>query len=52
MVRQMPIGAKDAVGETVTIADGGYRGTGLVIPHRRRTGAELPGWRQAHNKSH
>jgi len=26
-------GAKGAVGKTVTIADGGYRGTGLVIPH-------------------
>lgn len=27
-------GTKDAVGTTMTIADGGYRGTGLVIPHR------------------
>ncbi|GAA3114784.1 hypothetical protein GCM10017687_29910 [Streptomyces echinatus] len=27
-------GAKDAVGGTTVIADGGYRGTGLLIPHR------------------
>jgi hypothetical protein len=26
-------GAKDAVGTATVIADGGYRGTGLVIPH-------------------
>ncbi|OEJ23179.1 transposase [Streptomyces agglomeratus] len=45
-------GAKASVGQTVTIADGGYPGTGLVMPHRRRTGEELPGWKQAHNKSH
>ncbi|MEV6296750.1 transposase [Streptomyces sp. NPDC051896] len=45
-------GAKDAVGNTATIADGGYRGTGLVIPHRRRSRDEaLPDWKQAHNKS-
>ncbi len=31
-------GAKAAVGNTLTIADGGYPGTGLVIPHRRRRG--------------
>ena len=35
-------GAKAAVGKTMTIADGGYQGTGLVIPHRRRTCEELP----------
>ncbi|MGW1530362.1 transposase, partial [Streptomyces sp. NPDC002159] len=45
-------GAKAAVGTTMTIADGGYPGTGLVMPHRRRKGEELPGWKQAHNKSH
>lgn len=28
-------GAKAAVGKTLTIADGGCPGTGLVIPHRR-----------------
>src|SRR3954470_18088427 len=36
-------GAKGAVGKTTVIADGGSRGTGLVIPHRREPGqAELP----------
>ncbi len=45
-------GAKAAVGRTMTIADGGYPGTGLVMPHRRRKGEELPDWKQAHNKSH
>lgn len=45
-------GAKAAVGTTMTIADGGYPGTGLVMPHRRRKGEELPHWKQAHNKSH
>lgn len=45
-------GAKQAVGNTTTIADGGYLGTGLIMPHRRRKGEELPDWKQAHNKSH
>ncbi|RFC78150.1 transposase [Streptomyces sp. AcE210] len=45
-------GAKAAVGKTMTIADGGYPGTGLVMPHRRRKGEELSQWKQAHNKSH
>ncbi|MER5561177.1 transposase [Streptomyces sp. NPDC002506] len=45
-------GAKAAVGNTMTIADGGYPGTGLVMPHRRRKGEELSDWKQAHNKSH
>jgi hypothetical protein len=46
-------GAKDAVGKTTVIADGGYRGTGLVIPHRRERGqAELPAWKEEHNASH
>ena len=45
-------GVKAAVGTTTTIADGGYRGTGLVIPHRRHAkNEELPAWKQAHNKS-
>lgn len=34
-------GVKAAVGKTMTIADGGYQGTGLVIPHRRPKGEEL-----------
>ncbi|MCX0246964.1 transposase [Streptomyces drozdowiczii] len=46
-------GAKAAVGNTLTIADGGYPGAGLVIPHRRRRGQiELPAWKEEHNKSH
>ena len=46
-------GAKDAVGKTTVITDGGYRGTGLVIPHRRERGqAELPAWKEEHNASH
>ena len=45
-------GAKDAVGKTMTIADGGYPGTGLVMPHRRRKGEELADWQKTHNTSH
>ncbi|MEE4599206.1 transposase [Streptomyces sp. DSM 41524] len=46
-------GAKDAIGNSTIIADGGYSGTGLVIPHRRAKGqAELPAWKQEHNRSH
>ncbi|MGW2090091.1 transposase [Streptomyces sp. NPDC001880] len=46
-------GAKGAVGRTTVIADGGYRGTGLVIPHRRERGqTELPAWKEQHNRSH
>ncbi|MGW2858194.1 transposase [Streptomyces sp. NPDC001205] len=45
-------GAQAAVGKTTTIADGGYPGTGLIMPHRRRAGEELSDWQQAHNKSH
>ncbi|WP_447035552.1 transposase [Streptomyces sp. DSM 118878] len=45
-------GAKAAVGKTMTIADGGYPGTGLVMPRRRRAGEDLPGWKQDHNRSH
>ncbi|GGV54138.1 hypothetical protein GCM10010293_67890 [Streptomyces griseoflavus] len=46
-------GAKDTAGRTAVIADGGYRGTGLLIPHRRASGqAELPAWKEEHNRSH
>ncbi len=46
-------GAKAAVGRATVIADGGYRGTGLVIPHRRERGqTELPAWKEEHNTSH
>ncbi len=40
-------GTKAAVGRTMTIADGGYPGTGLAMPHRRRKGEELPGWNRS-----
>lgn len=46
-------GAKSLVGNTTVIADGGYRGAGLIIPHRREPGqTELPAWKEAHNISH
>ena len=46
-------GAKDAVGTATVIADGGYRGTGLTIPHRREPGqTELPPWKEEHSASH
>ncbi len=46
-------GAKAACGNTVAIADGGYPGTGLVIPHRRQRGqSELPDWKEEPNTSH
>ncbi len=36
-------GARASVGHTTVIADGGYRGTNLIIPHRRDRGqSELP----------
>jgi hypothetical protein len=45
-------GAKAAVGKTMTIADGGSPGAGLVLPHRGRVSEELPDWKQEHNRSH
>lgn len=46
-------GADAAVSGTTTITDGGYSGTGLVIPHRRKRGqSELPDWKEEHDKSH
>ncbi|AVZ76085.1 IS5/IS1182 family transposase [Streptomyces lunaelactis] len=45
-------GAEAAVGTTMTIADGGYPSTGLVLPHRRRKGEELPDPKQTRNESH
>lgn len=45
--------AKATVGKAAVIADGGYRGTGLVIPHRRAPGqSELSAWKEEHNASH
>ncbi|MFF1542344.1 transposase [Streptomyces sp. NPDC058291] len=45
-------GAEAAVGRTTTIADGGYPGTGLLMPHRRRANEELADWKQEHKRSH
>jgi hypothetical protein len=46
-------GAKAAVGKTLAITDGGYPGTGLVIPHRRERGqTELPDRKEERHKSH
>ncbi|GGW16596.1 hypothetical protein GCM10018980_20070 [Streptomyces capoamus] len=46
-------GAKAAVGNTTTIADGGYQGTGLVMSHRKAKGqAKPPNWKEQHNRSH
>ncbi|MFD7026418.1 transposase [Streptomyces sp. NPDC059917] len=45
-------GAKAAVGGTTTIADGGYPGTGLIIPHRRPAGGDLCDWKRQHNRPH
>ncbi|MER5466991.1 transposase [Streptomyces sp. NPDC002668] len=45
-------GTKAAVGKTTVIADGGYPGTGLIMPHRRRADEELPDWKKEHNRSH
>ncbi|MFF7952460.1 transposase [Streptomyces griseorubiginosus] len=44
---------RKAVGRTTVIADGGYRGTDLLITHRRERGqTELPAWKEEHNSSH
>lgn len=35
------------------LADGGYQGSGCLIPHRRRPGeSEVVGWRTEHNRDH
>lgn len=45
-------GAKSAVGRTTVIADGGYPGTGLIMPHRRTKSEEMPDWKREHNRLH
>lgn len=43
-------GVDDAAGQAIVLADGGYQGTGLFIPHRRKAGQnELPAWQEEHN---
>ena len=44
-------GTKAAVSRPLTMADGGYPGTGLLMLHRRTPGEELPGWQREHNRS-
>ncbi|GAA2640043.1 hypothetical protein GCM10010307_39890 [Streptomyces vastus] len=38
-------GAQAAVGKTLTMADGGYPGSGLLMPHNRTPGEELSEWK-------
>ena len=45
-------GVDEHTGDAHVLGDGGYQGTGLLIPHRRRPGQELPGWKQEHNAAH
>lgn len=46
-------GIDRACGNAFVLADGAYRGTGCLIPHRRQPGqAEVTGWRADHNRSH
>ncbi|MFE7268229.1 transposase [Streptomyces sp. NPDC057592] len=46
-------GIDRACGDAFVLADGAYRGTGCLIPHRRQPGqAEVTGWRADHNRSH
>ncbi|MER5966564.1 transposase [Streptomyces sp. NPDC002057] len=45
-------GAEAAVGMATVIADGGYPGTGPVIPHRRPKGGVLAKWQVEHNRGH
>ncbi|GHF27212.1 hypothetical protein GCM10010218_05190 [Streptomyces mashuensis] len=46
-------GIKDACGTATVLADGGYQGTGVLMPHRRQAGQDrLPDWKEQHNTSH
>ncbi|WP_262706427.1 MULTISPECIES: transposase, partial [Streptomyces] len=46
-------GIKDACGNATVIGDGGYQGTGFLMPHRRQAGqGRLPDWKERHNASH
>ncbi|MEU3568600.1 transposase [Kitasatospora sp. NPDC036755] len=39
-------------GDAIVLADSAYRGTGVLIPHRRRPGQESLDWQQDDNRSH
>jgi hypothetical protein len=46
-------GIDSACGRATVLADGGYQGTGALIPHRRKAGQDrLEGWKAGHNASH
>jgi hypothetical protein len=45
-------GAEHACRNHDVIGDGGYIATSAIIPHRRRPGENLPGWKTEHNASH
>ncbi|MBW8698153.1 hypothetical protein MBT84_01070 [Streptomyces sp. MBT84] len=45
-------GAVAAVGRTTTVTDGGYEGTGLIIPQCRPADGEVCDWKKEHNHSH
>lgn len=44
-------GARAAVGQTRTITDGGYQGTGPLIPHHRRKDDGPPAWKEEHQRA-
>jgi len=42
-----------AADHATVLADGGYQGTGLLMPHRRKAGQDrLPAWKEANNTAH
>jgi len=42
-----------AAADATVLADGGYQGTGVLIPHRRRAGqTQLTGWKERDNTDH
>lgn len=46
-------GIDSACGKATVLADGGYQGTGALIPHRRKAYQDrLEGWKDDHNASH
>lgn len=42
-----------AAASATVLADGGYQGTGVLIPHRRQAGqTQLTGWKERDNTAH
>jgi hypothetical protein len=52
MIKETPDERHHHRADTGQRADGGYIGTGLIMPHRRRAGEELPDWKEESNHSH